>query len=191
MSVRLRCSYAVAVCAMAALLHFSANAQAAGAAGDSPYGGSDSSAASALPSSVEAEHRELHQQLARLVSAGGETGRAATEVERLLQPHFLKEERLALPPLRLLPQLAAGQLPANAGAILRLSDQLDREMPQMLAEHKKVHAALQRLQAVAEKEHKPEGVQFARALSAHAAMEEQVFYPAAQLVGKYLKSKTK
>lgn len=144
-----------------------------------------------VPSVVEGEHRELHEKLNKLVKAGGDTGRAAHLVETLLRPHFIKEEQFALPPLRALPQLASDQLPGDAKELARITDQLSREMPVMLAEHEKIHGALRGLQAAAEKEGKPEGAQFAKALSAHAAMEEQILYPAAVLVGKYLKLKAR
>jgi hypothetical protein len=38
-------------------------------------------------------------------------------------------------------------------------------------------------------ENKSEGVQFASMLTAHAQMEEQVTYPTALLIGRYVKSK--
>ena len=144
-----------------------------------------------IPSVVEGEHRELQEKLNQLVKAGGDTGRAAHVVETLLRPHFIKEEQFALPPLRALPQLASEQLPGDGKALMRLADQLSRDMPVMLAEHEKIHGALRGLQTAAEKEGKPEGAQFAKALSAHAAMEEQVLYPAAVLVGNYLKLKAR
>lgn len=159
-------------------------AQSCSAAADTHQGHS-------VPSSVEAEHREIHERLSKLLKAGGDTARAAQAVETLLRPHFVKEEQFALPPLRALSPLASDQVPGDAQALERLADQLSRELPSMLAEHEKIHGALRRLQAAAKKEGKPEGVQFARALSAHAAMEEQVFYPAAVLVGKYLKLKAR
>ncbi len=144
-----------------------------------------------VPSSVETEHREINERLSKLLKAGGDTARAAQVVETLLRPHFVKEEQFALPPLRALSQLASDQVPGDAHELERLADQLARELPGMLAEHEKIHGALRRLQAAAKKEGKPEGVQFAQALSAHAAMEEQVLYPAAVLVGKYLKLKAR
>ncbi|HEU4850808.1 MAG TPA: hypothetical protein VFT37_01485 [Telluria sp.] len=56
-----------------------------------------------IPSSIQSEHKELHARLAKTISAGGRTGAAAKEVERLLAPHFRKEEQYAMPPLGLLP----------------------------------------------------------------------------------------
>ena len=57
------------------------------------------------------------------------------------------------------------------------------------AEHKGIVAALDRLRAAAEAENKPQGAQFARNLAAHDQNEEQITYPAAILVGEYLKLK--
>ena len=60
------------------------------------------------PQSIDAEHEELHAELAKAVKAGGATGKAAKGVDCVLHPHFLKEEEYALPPLGLLPALASG-----------------------------------------------------------------------------------
>lgn len=118
---------------------------------------------------------------------GGRTGAAAVEVEKLLAPHFVKEEQLAMPQLGLLESLAAGKMPANAESVIQTSDNLEAELPKMLNEHKEIVAALGNLRTEAQKEGKPAAVRFADELTAHALMEEQILYPAAILVGKYLK----
>lgn len=175
----------------AVLLGLSIASRAAGGGGEAAHGASASSVESSVPSSIAAEHEELHAQLRHLVGVGGKTGSVAREVEALLQPHFVKEERFALPPLRLLPDLAAGRTPRDAAAIVRMTDRLEKELPQMLADHQAVVAALQRLQAAAQADGRQEGVQFAKALAAHATQEEQILYPAALLVGRHLKGKAK
>lgn len=144
-----------------------------------------------VPSSIEAEHKELHQALARVIKSGGKTATAAKEVEKLLAYHFVKEEQYALPPLGLLSSLAAGKVPADAADITKLTDQLKIDMPQMLAEHKEIVAALQRLREAAKQERKHAAVEFADHLTAHATQEEQILYPSAILVGEYLKLKPK
>src|SRR5687767_1092862 len=58
------------------------------------------------PPSLAAEHRELHEVLARASSEGGELGGAAEALEKVLAPHFKREEEIATPPLGLLPKLA-------------------------------------------------------------------------------------
>jgi len=59
-----------------------------------------------VPKSMEAEHDELHSNLARLTKAGGRTGEAAKSVAKVLDPHFSNENAYALPPLGLLAPLS-------------------------------------------------------------------------------------
>jgi hypothetical protein len=75
-------------------------------------------------------------------------------------------------------------------AVLKLTDELQAEMPTMLSEHKDIGAALDQLRNAAMSENNSEGVQFANHLAAHAQMEEQVTYPTALLVGLYIKSRS-
>lgn len=141
----------------------------------------------AIPSSIQAEHAELHADLAKAVRAGGRTGAAAKEVEKLLAPHFKKEEAYALPPLALLPSIVAGKRPDDPASIIRMTDRLKAEMPQMLREHKEISAAAARLRKAAQEERNAEAAEFADGLLAHAMQEEQVLYPSAILVGEFLK----
>jgi hypothetical protein len=63
-----------------------------------------------IPRLSKVEHDGLHAQLARATRESGPIGVAAAEVARILHPHFVSEEEYALPPLGLLPALAAGQI---------------------------------------------------------------------------------
>lgn len=148
--------------------------------------GKHHSAAASIPPALKAEHRELHEALGKLTKAGGRTGQAALEVERKLAPHFVKEEQMAMPQLGLLQGLAAGERPADAAAVIRVSEMLEAELPQMLAEHEQIVKALNKLRAAGQAENKLAAVSFADALTLHAQTEEQILYPAAILVGKYL-----
>jgi hypothetical protein len=141
----------------------------------------------AIPSSIVSEHRTLHVQLAKAVRAGGQTGAAAKQVEKLLALHFDKEERFAMPPLGLLSGLAAGSKPIDPARVIEMTERLKAEMPAMLSEHQAIGAAVQRLRTAARNERKHEAEQFADALMAHAMQEEQILYPSAILVGEYLK----
>lgn len=126
--------------------------------------------------------------MANAIKVGGNTGDAAREVAKLMHPHFLKEEEYALPPLGLLPELSAGKVSEEMLKVLKLTDKLESELPQMLIEHKATVKALQRLVDAATAERRLEQAQFARRLMAHALTEEEVSYPAALLVGRYLKA---
>jgi hypothetical protein len=59
----------------------------------------------------------------------------------------------------------------------------------MLEEHKQIVAALDKLKLAATEENKTEYIEFAEKLKLHAQTEEEVMYPAAILVGKYVKFK--
>lgn len=139
------------------------------------------------PSSIMAEHKELHEALGKVIASGGRTAAEGRNVERLLQPHFAKEERFALPPLVVLPDLASGRVPPNAVEIARMATVLQDDMPAMLAEHRAIGQALDRLHTAALDERKPQAAAFVAHLKAHAKQEEEIFYPAAILAGRYLK----
>ncbi|MCI0429968.1 MAG: hemerythrin domain-containing protein [Rhodospirillales bacterium] len=140
-----------------------------------------------IPEPLKAEHDELHAELVDATKAGGRVGQAAREVARRLHPHFTREEEFALPPLGLLAPLAKGTVePAMAG-VLTLTDRLETDLPGMLAEHKEIVAAVGDLIAAAKAEKKPKHVRFAEQLILHARTEEEVLYPAALLVGRYVK----
>ena len=72
--------------------------------------------------------------------------------------------------------------------VLKLTDKLAADMATMLSEHQVIVAALKKLTAAATAENKQEGVQFAQMLTAHARAEEEITYPAALLIGRYIKS---
>lgn len=71
--------------------------------------------------------------------------------------------------------------------VLIMTDKLKADLSDMF-EHKKIVASLDNLIDVAKKEDKTEVIQFAEKLKLHAKTEEQVLYPAAILIGEYLKS---
>lgn len=149
--------------------------------------GAEQNTAFSIPPALAAEHKALHEVLGRAVQEPGPLGDAARNLEHALYPHFQREEEIALPPLALLPRLARGETSADIAGVLHMTDQLEKEMPQMLADHKKIVAALEAFRKAAVNAGKHEYVEFADELSLHAQNEEQVTYPAALLVGRYVK----
>lgn len=144
-----------------------------------------------IPAAMRAEHVEIHEALLKATRTPGRVGAAAREVARVLEPHFEREEQIALPPLGLLPALARGDevAPATAATVLSMTDALKAELPGMLDEHRRIAAALERLIDVARAERRPEEAQLAEKILLHAQMEEQVNYPAAVLVGEVVQSR--
>lgn len=140
-----------------------------------------------IPTPLQQEHDALHDALRRATQAGGDVGDAARHLAEVMHPHFVKEDEIALPPLGLLGALSRGEFNAEMTDVLALTDRLEAELPAMLAEHKVIVAALQRLQAAAERAGRSDIVGFTKELVLHARTEEDVMYPAAVLVGRHVR----
>ena len=142
-----------------------------------------------IPRALKIEHEELHEELTKAAKAGGKTGEAARAAVKVLFPHILLEEEFALPPLVLLPLLAAGQTTPDMARILSKTEMLKAELPRMLDEHKLIVEALKNLMRSAASENQTGYARYAQKLILHAQTEEEVLYPASILIGEYLKLK--
>lgn len=142
-----------------------------------------------IPKPLKLEHKELHGELVEAINTPGPIGKAAEKVAKILHPHFVKEEEYALPPIGLLKDLAKGKGPAPTEEVLKMTERLKRDLPIMLKEHAAIVTKLKKLIAAAEKEKRPDIINFAEKLMLHAKTEEEVLYPAAILLGEYLKLK--
>lgn len=142
-----------------------------------------------IPQSIREEHHEIRAGLDRAVLAGGRVGAAARELDRLLRPHFEREEQVALPPLGALRPLANREPAGELLGALAPSDTLARELPDMLGEHVAIRAAVERLKTAAERDGNPAVRGLADQLALHALTEEEVLYPAAVLVGDLLRER--
>ena len=143
-----------------------------------------------IPQSLQTEHKAIHEALTEATRVPGPVGAAARELAAVLDPHFARENEIALPPLGLLAALAAGEKPAGMDDALAMSDALRKELPRMLQEHTKIRAATEKLRAVAQKEKASAYEQFAEELALHARTEEEVLYPAAILVGDVIRGRS-
>lgn len=139
------------------------------------------------PKSIAKEHAELHEILALAASEAGDMAAAAGELEDRLAPHFKREEQIATPPLGLLPALVHRDATADMRSVLPMTDALERELPQMLREHEAIRDALKKFRTTAERNGQEDYVRFADDLAAHARNEEEILYPAAILIGRYVK----
>ena len=141
-----------------------------------------------IPESIKVEHGEIHEALVRATKAPGEVGKAARDLAAVLHPHFVREEQIALPPLGLLASLSRGEVTPEMRAVLPLTDSLRAELPKMLEEHKAIRAATIRLGDVARAEGNTAVARLAEQLTLHAQSEEELFYPAALLVGDLVRA---
>lgn len=146
-----------------------------------------------IPHSMKVEHEGIHTALIAATKHRGRVGQAARELADVLHPHFVREELIALPPLGLLGRLSTNATVSEAelSATLEMTDALQRELPRMLEEHKRIRAAVVRLRAVAQSAGAIKVVELSDDLALHAETEEEVLYPAAVLVGEILRARVK
>lgn len=140
-----------------------------------------------IPESMRVEHSEIHTELVRATSLPGQIGAAARELATVLHPHFVREEQIALPPLGLLAALSRNEFTPEMRAVLPMTDSLRAELGRMLEEHKAIRAATNRLGDVAREEGDTSVAHLAEKLRLHAQSEEELFYPAALLVGEIVR----
>jgi hypothetical protein len=142
-----------------------------------------------IPAPMKSEHAELHAQLAKAAKEKGKIGEAASAVANVMHLHFINEEAFAIPPLGLLPQLAAGKVTNDMAEVLKMTDKLKAELSTMLKEHEAIVRALDNLVTAAKNASRQEYIDFAHKLKLHARMEEEVTYPTALLIGEYVRLK--
>jgi hypothetical protein len=160
-----------------------------GESNETKYGGEAFMEFFKVPEALQWEHDLIRQQLARAVGEGGRTGSAAEALVAALRPHVVKEEDFALPALGLLQHLVADRVSPVMRGVIVMTDRLKAQYDQMLADHEVIVAAVDALAEAATREGKPEYVGFTKQLLRHIKTEEQVLYPAAILIGEYLKLK--
>ncbi|HEX6643948.1 MAG TPA: hypothetical protein VF037_04685 [Gemmatimonadales bacterium] len=142
-----------------------------------------------IPADMKAEHDAIHGRLVAATTLPGRTGEAARALARVLHPHFVREEEIALPPLGLLEPLGRGEFTPDMAAVLAMTDALREELPRMLEEHAAVRRATMHLGEMARSEGQADAAELAVELAAHARADEQIFYPAAILVGEVVRNR--
>lgn len=143
-----------------------------------------------IPKAMQLEHMEIHNGLVSATKMPGEVGEAARKLAAVLDPHFVREEQIALPPLGLLAPLSRGEFTREMREVLAMTDALRAELPRMLSEHNAIHAATVRLGEVAKAAGNAEVERLAETLKVHAQNEEEVLYPAALLVGDVVRARS-
>lgn len=142
------------------------------------------------PSSIKREHEQLLEQVHAFTLFQDSAGLAAIKLNELMQHHFQEEEDYVLPPLGLLPFLASGQLPEHSSEIISLTGKLESQMEHLNAEHQLIKAYVDELLKTKAALDHPEIKSLENQLEQHAKTEEEIYFPAAIMVGKYLKLKT-
>lgn len=143
-----------------------------------------------VPSSIKAEHKYLLDQIRKISLFRDSTGIVATKLRDLMQHHFQEEEDFVLPALGLLPLLASGQVPEQRKELIRFTEEFKLQLTHLDVEHQLISAYVKELKQVATKENNVAVIEFENDLHKHAMSEEEIFFPAAVLIGEYLKLKS-
>lgn len=142
-----------------------------------------------IPATIKEEHEYLLNKIGKLALLEDSTGKAALKLHELMQHHFTEEEDYVLPPLGLLPLLAEGKMPTQSEAVIGLTEKLKAQWLHMQVEHQLIKAYMDEVLQAAAVENHPDVISLAKEIGKHAATEEEVYFPAAILVGEYIKLK--
>lgn len=138
------------------------------------------------PEALLSEHQGLLETLEYAKSRRGSVGETAGALHAALSMHMEREESV-LSVLGSLEELAAGQWPGNPEAILEQVDLVEHDLRQMHKEHDLIATLVRQLRGAANREGEEDVARLCDDLDRHAAVEEQVLYPAALIVGRYLR----
>jgi hypothetical protein len=142
-----------------------------------------------VPSGIKKEHESLLQQIQALAAYQDSTGVRARKLQELMIHHFKEEETYVLPQLGLLDALTRDEMPEETQKIIQLSEQFRSQRTHISAEHQMIKAHLGEM-AIAAKSDSHYINTFLKEIERHAALEEEVFFPASILVGDYITMKS-
>lgn len=106
-----------------------------------------------------------------------------------MQQHFAEEEDYALPPLGLLPLLAGANTPEQSKDVLLLTGKPKPQTAHLSAEHQMVKAYLDELKQVTTKKNYRKSMNPKKHFI-NMRIPKKKFFPAAILIGEYLKRKS-
>jgi hypothetical protein len=143
-----------------------------------------------IPGAIKEEYEDLYERLNAAARVRGEIGRTAMAAFRHMQSHYLKDQEYALPPLKLLPTVAADNVTGEIDQIQTMCNRLKRQLPSLIEENDTIIGELGQLADAAAKEEKPEYRDLARHFIQFLEREKHILYPASVLMGEYIRVKT-
>ena len=144
-----------------------------------------------VPQSIRYEHKTI---IDRLTKEAGRSGVAAAVAQRTLvviKAHFAKEEEFVFPPLGLLDQIAAGEMPSAdvKRAAIDMAERTKMAQADLNQEHLQIVGLMNELVQYATRAEEPGLMAFASDLAAHSLHEVEILEPTTIMIGQYLGSK--
>jgi hypothetical protein len=140
-----------------------------------------------VPDVLKRDHGKLLLDLRTASIGRGPVSEAAADLLTLLLDHLPREEEYAFRLLGLLPHLVDGTIGEEMAAAIPASDRLRAELRRLRQDHVRIVEAIGRLTEADRQEGKREHARLADELLEHARLEEAVLYPAALVVGEYVR----
>ncbi len=132
-------------------------------------------------------HEEARAKLVRATLEGGRIEAAGKRLAEVCLPHFELEEKFVYPVLGILRDLARGELQPHMAQVLPLIAEFSAMREALEDSHQSIRIAIEELLRASYQEQSWEFTEFARHLSVHEKIEDEVIYPMVILIGHYLR----
>jgi hypothetical protein len=140
-----------------------------------------------LLNALRLAHDEARAAFGRAKTEEGPIAHAAKRAAQLYLPHFEREEKALFPVLELVPELAQGHVRLEMAKLLPPISQFGVRHDPLKIEHQWILSAVDDLLRTAHMEKNKELVDIAHTLKEHERIEDEVAYPAAMMIGNYLR----
>lgn len=141
-----------------------------------------------IPQSVRSEHESVLGYLRGIAAKPTPEGAAAQKVIDLLIPHMAKEESFILPPLVLLPDLAAGKVTPDMRWAIEMGNRVKSEQATLLKIHQGLSDAFIELLDAAMAAGDEVTVGFTKDMAADDLGDREVTEPTTILIGEFVHS---
>jgi hypothetical protein len=144
-----------------------------------------------VPQSLRYEHQAVIDRLTKEAARSGLAAAVAGRALVVVKTHFAKEEEFVFPPLSLLDQIAAGEMPSDdvKKAAIDMAQRTKAATDDLKREHELLVTLMNQLVQGATQADEPALMTFASDLAAHALDEVEILEPATIMIGQYLQSK--
>lgn len=140
-----------------------------------------------VPPSQHVQQANILDHVAALAEKPGPLGPEARHLQTLLQTYTQYQEDVLLPPLTLLPRIAANDVGPDMKWALALVERARAEQGQTAEWHEQITGQLVVLFAAAQQADDAQAVMLAQDIAAWMDNQIAVTEPAVQLLGKYLR----
>jgi len=142
-----------------------------------------------IPSSILLSHNSDVDRLTQLTHRAGALGAAAEKALDLLKRHHKREVDYILPPLTLIPALAAGKFSPEMRWAIEMSDRVKANREEIFQEHVAITEVMTALRIEAEKVDDRDAAEFAEDAVADSVADMEIQEPTSVLVGEILRAR--